>query len=73
MQFDNVQQLLVMDGHGVYVWSAVFVSVCVLIGLIIRPLRQHRRAIKKIARELNPKKTGKLTGNSQEASDASNT
>ena len=73
MQFDTVQQLWVMGGHGIYVWSAVFVSVSVLIGLIIRPLSQHRMAIKKIARQLNLEKTAKLAAENQEAPDASNT
>jgi len=53
MQFDSLQQLMVMDGHGAYVWSAVTVSVSVLIGLIIKPLRQHRAAINAIARQLS--------------------
>ena len=73
MQFDNVQQLLIMDGHGAYVWSAIFVSICVLIGLIIKPLSQHRMAIKKIAREFNFEKIEKLAAENQEASDASST
>jgi len=70
MQFDSLQQLMVMDGHGVYVWSAVTVSVSVLIGLIVKPLRQHRAAIKTIARELDLENTSRLTAT--EVSDASN-
>ncbi len=52
MQFASFQEFLLMDGHGPYVWLAVFVSLAVLVALVISPLRQQRRAIDRIARQL---------------------
>ncbi len=34
-----------MDGHGVYVWSVVVVSVLVCAGLLVLPARSARRFI----------------------------
>lgn len=52
MQFASFQEFLLMDGHGPYVWLAVFVSLAVLVALVISPLRQQRKAIDRIARQL---------------------
>ena len=52
MQFASFQEFLLMDGHGPYVWLAVFVSLAVLVALVISPLRQQRKAMDKIARQL---------------------
>lgn len=48
MYFDSLQQLLLMNGHGVYVWSSFAISIAVMIGLIVRPLKQKQAAIKNI-------------------------
>ena len=32
MYFDSLQQLIFMDGHGVYVWSAFIISLTVMLG-----------------------------------------
>lgn len=53
MQFANVQEFILMDGHGPYVWLAVSVSLAVLVGLIISPLRQQRKFIDEIASQLS--------------------
>ena len=42
MYFDSLQQLIFMDGHGIYVWSALVISLAVLAGLIIMPLCQKK-------------------------------
>jgi heme exporter protein D len=52
MQFASFQEFLLMDGHGPYVWLAVFVSIAVLVALVISPLRQQRKAMDRIARQL---------------------
>jgi len=52
MQFASFQEFLLMDGHGPYVWLAVFVSLAVLVALVISPLRQQRKAMDRIARQL---------------------
>lgn len=59
MQFASFQEFLLMDGHGPYVWLAVFVSLAVLVALIISPLRQQRKAMDRIARQLLIDQTNK--------------
>ena len=51
MQFSSVQEFLTMGGHGAYVWLAVVVSLCTLIGLIVTPLKQQRKTMDQIARQ----------------------
>ncbi len=51
-QFDTVQQMLEMAGHGQYVWTAVLVSLLVMAWLLVRPLQLHRANLKSIARQL---------------------
>lgn len=43
MYFETIQQLIHMDGHGIYVWSAFVISLFVMIGLIVRPLCQTKK------------------------------
>ncbi len=58
-QFQSVSHLLVMGGHDFYVWSAVIVTLIVIIGLIVRPLIQHRVVLSQIAKELAREKLRK--------------
>jgi heme exporter protein CcmD len=44
-QFDSLYSFLNMAGHGIYVWSVVVITVIVLSGLIIWPLRAHSLAL----------------------------
>jgi heme exporter protein D len=41
-----------MDGHGIYVWSAVILSLLVLVWLIVVPLLSRRALLKDIARDI---------------------
>jgi len=52
-QFDNVSQLLNMAGHGIYVWTAVLVTLALVAWLIINPLLQCRDVFKEIAQEVS--------------------
>jgi heme exporter protein D len=52
MQFDNVQQMWDMAGHGPFVWTAVMVSVLVMIWLIVRPLADRKAALQDVARDI---------------------
>ena len=52
MYFENFQALMHMDGHGVYVWSAVAVAVVALLWLIIAPLAKQRGLLKEISRDI---------------------
>jgi heme exporter protein CcmD len=58
-QFQNVGQMLNMGGHGFYVWSAVIVTLMIIIGLIVRPLIQHRAVLNQIAQDLAREKLRK--------------
>ena len=51
-QFNSLQDMWAMAGHGPYVWTAVLVSVAVLCWLLAKPIMQHRQALKSIARNL---------------------
>ncbi len=46
MQFDSLHALLDMQGHGVYVWSAMAISIFVCVGLILHPLLKRKRLMK---------------------------
>ncbi|MDG2018337.1 MAG: heme exporter protein CcmD [Porticoccaceae bacterium] len=48
MYFDSLQQLIFMDGHGVYVWSAFIISIVVMVGLMVKPLCQKKQEFKNI-------------------------
>lgn len=48
MYFDSLQQLIFMDGHGIYVWSAFVISVSVMAVLIVKPLCQKKQEFKNI-------------------------
>ena len=52
MYFASFQDLLAMDGHGIYVWSAVILSLLVLVWLIVVPLLSRRALLKDIARDV---------------------
>jgi heme exporter protein D len=52
MYFASFQDLLTMDGHGIYVWSAVILSLLVLVWLIVVPLLSRRALLKDIARDI---------------------
>lgn len=51
-QFNSLQEMWAMAGHGPYVWTAVLVSVAVLCWLLAKPIMQHRQTLKSIARNL---------------------
>ena len=43
MYFDSLQALLVMNGHGAFVWSAVLISVLLMASQVIIPMLRTRR------------------------------
>ena len=45
MYFENFAALIVMEGHGPYVWSAYAITTVVLVSLIINPMLKKRRFI----------------------------
>ena len=51
-QFDNVSEMLHMAGHGIYVWTAVLVTLALIAWLIINPLLQRRHVIEEIVQDI---------------------
>ena len=51
-QFENLQQMFIMEGHGPYVWTAVLVSVAMMVWLIVKPLADRRAALKDVAADM---------------------
>lgn len=43
MQFDTLQALWQMNGHGPFVWSAYAIALCTLIAVVWSPLARRRR------------------------------
>lgn len=70
MYFDSLQQLIFMDGHGIYVWSAFIISLTVMLGLVIKPLCQKKQELKNIQLHIKLQQVNQ-TAMQEEASDAS--
>lgn len=42
MQFDSLAAFMSMQGHGIFVWSVYVISLVVMVGLVVAPLRKNR-------------------------------
>jgi heme exporter protein D len=51
-QFESLQQMWDMAGHGPYVWTAILVSLFVMGWLLVRPLQQHSAILKTMSQQL---------------------
>lgn len=56
--FDSLSELMAMQGHGPYVWSAYAIFVVVLGWLVAAPLREKRRVMAEILRQQRRQDTG---------------
>ena len=52
MYFASFQDLLTMDGHGIYVWSTVIVTLIVMVWLLVAPILSRRALLKEVARDI---------------------
>jgi len=52
MYFDNIEALLYMNGHGVYVWSSVAVTGAAMLWLVIAPLFKQRALLNEVRRDI---------------------
>jgi heme exporter protein D len=43
MQFDSFTALMLMDGHGVFVWAVYAITLVVFLLLSLAPIRRDRR------------------------------
>lgn len=50
-QFDSLQSFVAMGGHGVYVWSAYFVTIAIMLWLLVQPRVREKQLIKQIKRQ----------------------
>lgn len=65
MYFASVQDLLTMDGHGIYVWSAVIISLLVLGWLVVAPMLSRRALLKEVARDILRERARQSSTNTQ--------
>ncbi|CAI8162983.1 MAG: Uncharacterised protein [Cellvibrionales bacterium UBA7375] len=70
MYFDSLQQLVFMDGHGIYVWSAFIISLTVMVGLVVKPLCQKKQEFKNIQLHIKLQQVNQAA-TQKEATDAS--
>ncbi|KGE03411.1 heme exporter protein CcmD [Pseudohaliea rubra] len=52
MYFDSFKAMLVMDGHGAYVWAAYGLTLLVLSLVLAAPGRRRRRLLRELRGEL---------------------
>jgi len=52
MYFENIAALINMDGHGVYVWASVAVTLATMLWLVIAPLISQRALLKEVSRDI---------------------
>ena len=52
MYFDSLQEIIAMDGHGMFVWSAYLVTGAVIALLLAAPVRRRRRLLRQLSGEL---------------------
>lgn len=46
MYFASLSDLLMMDGHGIYVWSVYGIAAAIIAALAISPLLKRRRFVR---------------------------
>jgi heme exporter protein D len=61
MYFDSLQALLVMDGHGAYVWTAYIVSIAVIAVALIMPMRRRKAFLLQLSAERKRAQPGNTT------------
>jgi heme exporter protein D len=52
MYFDSLRSALLMDGHGVFVWTAYGLTLLVLLLLVLTPWRRRRRLLLQLRGQL---------------------
>ena len=48
MYFESLSAALQMDGHGVYVWSAYFITLAVVATVLILPVRREKAFLRQL-------------------------
>ncbi len=52
MYFQSLNELLHMDGHGAFVWTAYIITIAVIAVILVAPLRRQRGVLRQLAGEL---------------------
>jgi heme exporter protein D len=52
MYFQSLNELLHMDGHGAFVWTAYIITIAVIAVILVAPLRRQRGFLRQLAGEL---------------------
>ena len=52
LYFNSFAEIVQMGGHGAYVWSAYAISLMLLAGLVLYPLRKSKQQKTRIAQRL---------------------
>ena len=60
MYFESVEALIAMEGHGPYVWSAYAITLIVLVGLVVAPLRRRRQFLVNLRMRLRREQSSPL-------------
>lgn len=55
MYFENLSDAIAMGGHGPYVWSAYVITLLVILGLLVTPIKRGRELRRQIRAELRRK------------------
>lgn len=58
MYFESLSAALAMEGHGMYVWSAYFICVLVIVAILVRPWRRQRKFLQNKSGELKRQQRG---------------
>ena len=51
MYFDSLANAFIMDGHGLYVWTAYLVAIAVIVIMLIAPVLRRKRLLRVLAGE----------------------
>jgi len=51
-QFDSISAFVTMAGHGSFVWAAYGISICLMLSLIVVPLRRKKTLMAQLARDI---------------------
>ncbi|MCB1841566.1 MAG: heme exporter protein CcmD [Halioglobus sp.] len=68
MYFDSFHALLVMDGHGGFVWSAYALTLLVIAFLLLAPVIRRKRLLRELRGVLRRAKGGRARVNEGETS-----
>jgi heme exporter protein D len=70
MYFENIEALMNMSGHGVYVWSSVAVTLAAMLWLVVAPLFKQRALLQEVSRDIQRQQDRELAAKTAALSDS---